>query len=200
MNTGLFTTRNIFIFCIVLWGFIVVRAMMNTKGTEDFVTTVSSSEVTAYAKAQLGALQERSFAEDQEICAVIFENSDGELGSTPLISGEMASCDIRFFDEPGMGPVASMHTHGAYNSQYDSEVPSMLDMQSDIASGVDGYVSTPGGRLWRIDAEERFTEQVCGENCLAQDPAYRPCESDEPKSRYSLDELQARMDDSSIRC
>ena len=134
--------------CLVLWVLVVLNAMMNTKGADEFVITVPQSEVESFAKRQLSDLQERSFSRDQELCAIIFEDSEGELGTTPLVSGEKASCDIAYFDEPGMAPVASFHTHGSFDLEYDSEVPSMLDMQSDIESGIDGYISTPGGRLW----------------------------------------------------
>jgi len=187
------STRTILAICVVLWIVIVARAMLNTKGPEAFVTTVPASEVQAFAKEQLAALQQRSFAEDQELCAVIFEDSAGELSITPLISGEKASCDIAYFDEPGMAPVASLHTHGAFDDNYDSEVPSLLDMRSDIESGTDGYISTPGGRFWRIDSAARSAKKVCGEGCLAQDPAYKACDNYAPVESYTLKELNQRF-------
>ena len=36
----------------------------------------------------------------------------------------------------------------------------MLDLESDVESQMDGYVATPGGRLWRIDLATRETTQV----------------------------------------
>lgn len=186
------STKVIVTVCIALWCVIVVRAAMNTKGTDAFVKTVPQSEIQAFAREQLGKLQQRSFAEDQEYCAVIFEDSHGKLGTTRLVTGEKASCGIAYFDEPGMAPVASFHTHAAFDRDYDSEVPSLLDMQSDIGSGMDGYVSTPGGRFWRIDATNQIAELVCGAGCLDVDPDYIACEAFSPKERYSVAELEAR--------
>lgn len=197
---GLLSTRAIIGICIALWAIIVVRGMMSTKDESDFAFTVSQQAVEGFAKSQLAAVQRRSIAEDQELCAIIFEDSNGELGTTPLVAGQKASCDITFFDEPGMGPVASFHTHAAHDPDYDSEAPSVLDMESDIEGGMDGYISTPGGRLWRINAVSEDAIQICGENCLPQDPAYAPCPRFEPAKRYSLDELRARQSGDNGQC
>ncbi|MEL7445283.1 MAG: DUF4329 domain-containing protein [Pseudomonadota bacterium] len=178
--------------CALLWVVLVLRAGMSTKEPEDFVTTVSQGEVQTFAREQLAALQQRSFSEDIELCGVIFEDSDGALGSTTILPGDRASCDIRFFDEPGMAPVASFHTHGAYGPEFDSEVPSLLDLQSDIASRMDGYVSTPGGRFWRVDWQSEEVVQICGEGCLPQDPTYRPCAGDRVVGQFSIHELEKR--------
>ncbi|MDN3645537.1 DUF4329 domain-containing protein [Pontixanthobacter aestiaquae] len=183
-----------------LWLVIVLRAAMNTKGPEAFVTTVPQSQVEDFAREQLASLQRRSFSDDQELCAVIFEDSDGKLGTTRLVAGEQASCDIAYFDEPGMAPVASFHTHGAFSREYDSEVPSLLDMRSDIAARMDGYVSTPGGRFWRIDAQAGMAKLVCGEGCLPQDPSYVPCKADVIASSYSIEQLANREQEGSAFC
>ena len=186
------TLRVMYGLCAVAFVVIVARAFLNVKGPEDFVFTVPQQEVQAYAKQQLGALQQRSFASDKELCAIIFEDSDGNLGTTPIREGDVASCDITFFDEPGMGPIASFHTHGSFDRNYDSEVPSDIDIESDIASGSDGYVSTPGGRFWRIDAAAQKAIQICGEGCLEQDPDFKPCPPGAIAEEYSRAELNAR--------
>ncbi|QUL38833.1 DUF4329 domain-containing protein [Erythrobacter sp. JK5] len=197
------TSRNtalIFGACAIAWVVIVARAYTNVKGPEDFVVTVSQPEVQAFARDQLGALQKRSFAEDVELCAIIFEDSEGKLGSTPVRVGAEASCDIAYFDEPGMAPVASFHTHGSFGEEYDNEVPSLTDIQSDIGSGMDGYVSTPGGRLWWIDWRGERAVEVCGEGCLEQDPDYRPCPGDRINREFSLTQLVARNDSVAADC
>lgn len=190
--TGRVPTKALLALCAVVWVGLVARAWMNAKGPEDFIVTVTQPEVEAFAREQLGALQERSFANDIELCAIIFENNEGKLGTSPIREGEKASCDIAYFDEPGMAPVASLHTHGAHDRNYDSEVPSLIDIESDIASGTDGYVSTPGGRLWRIDWRSRRAVLVCGEGCLAQDPKYEPCAAEALAVEYSLSDLDRR--------
>ena len=194
------TTRLVFIVIGIAWLAIVGRALLNAKDESDFEITATDDEVAAFAREQLGSLQERSFAEGTELCGIIFENSDGELGSTPLRTGEAASCDIAYFDMPGMAPVASYHSHGAFGKQYDSEVPSLLDFDSDVASGLDGYVSTPGGRLWRIDAGNEEAVQLCGPGCLDQDPAYAGCRGDPPAERYTRRELRARRASAPSNC
>jgi len=194
------STLIIFALCGLAWGVIVLRAYTNVKGPEDFVVTVSQSEVQDFARAQLTELQPQSFAQNVELCGIIFEDEDGELGTTPVTSGEQASCDIAYFDEPGMAPIASYHTHGSFSRDYDSEVPSMLDLQSDIQSQMDGYVSTPGGRFWRIDWEAQTAIQICGENCVPKDPAYRDCPADQIATRYTLDELRIRSETITTAC
>lgn len=194
------TTRILYVICAIAFVVIIVRALLNVKGPEDFEVTVTPAEVQAYARTQLSGLQERSFAGDVELCGIIFEDSEGELGTTGLLEGERASCDIAYFDEPGMAPVASFHTHGAYGDEYDSEVPSVLDMESDISSRMDGYISTPGGRFWRIDWQSRTAEQICGEGCLAQDPDYQACAAFEPDAEYTISSLRQRFMTSPSDC
>ncbi len=47
----------------ILWVVIVVRAATNVKTPEDFVVTVSQSEVQAFARQRLDAMQARSFSD-----------------------------------------------------------------------------------------------------------------------------------------
>jgi hypothetical protein len=176
----------------ILWVVIVVRVASNRKDEDDFVVTAAQSDVQAFAQTQLDAMQARSFAEKVELCAIIYEDSDGELGTSRLLAGDEATCDLRYFDKPGMAPLASIHTHGAFDEDYDSEVPSLIDLEGDIADELDGYVATPGGRLWRIDWRAERAELVCREGCLRQDPDYRPCLGDEIATAYSRPQLTAR--------
>lgn len=194
------TTKIVFAICALAWVVLVGRAWFNVKGPEDFVITATQPEVEAFARDQLGAMQARSFESDVEPCAIIFEDSDGDLGTTPVKGDAEATCDILYFDEPGMAPLASIHTHGSHDRRYDSEVPSLTDLQSDIASRTDGYVSTPGGRLWRVDWQRQRAVQVCGEGCLPQDPAYEPCPGDPIAAQYTLAELERRIRTPLIRC
>lgn len=176
----------------ILWVAIVVHSASNRKGPEDFVVTVSQAEVLAFARARLGAMQARSFDEKVELCAIVFEDSEGTLQSSEVRAGDEATCDLRYFDEPGMAPLASIHTHGQFDANYDSEVPSLIDLDGDIESQMDGYVSTPGGRLWQIDWEQQRAMLVCGEGCLRQDSAYRACPQDTVAASYTRPELAAR--------
>jgi hypothetical protein len=186
------TTKMLFVLCGIAWVVLVGRAWMNAKNPEDFVFKVPHEQVDAYAREALNELQTQSFARDQEFCAIIFENSDGTLGNNKVRDGSKASCNIAYFDGPGMAPRASMHTHGGHDRDYDSEVPSLIDLESDMDSGTVGYVSTPGGRLWKVEPERERVVQLCGEGCLKQDPDYAPCPADDLKEEYSLAELRER--------
>ncbi len=85
-----------------------------------------------------------------------------------------------------------MTTHGAYSLDYDSEAPSPDDLIGDIAEGVDGYIATPGGRLWFNDASARRAILLCGPGCLRADPDFRPDPEYPVASRYSLMGLRRR--------
>ena len=194
------STRLIFALIAVAWMVIVARAYMNVKGTDGLVAIIPQSEVQSFARQELDALQSRSFAEDLELCGIIFETSDGELGVSRANPGDEASCDIAYFDEPGMVPIASFHTHGKHSPRYDGEVPSLVDIQSDVATGMDGYVATPGGRLWHVDHETATARMVCGEGCMTQDPSYRSCPSDQIPRTYTMAALAERFSSADRSC
>lgn len=192
------STRTVFIVIAIIWIAVVARAYFNVKGTDALQPSVPQSTVEEFARSELDALQRPSFANDQELCGIIFETSDGDLGVSRPTSGDQASCDISFFDEPGMVPVASFHTHGKHSDLYDGEVPSLVDIESDVALGMDGYIATPGGRFWYINHETAIASQVCGPGCLTQDPNFVPCPSDAIAMSYTLDELRARFSEPSL--
>lgn len=194
------TTRILYALCAIAFVVILIRAYANVKGPEALQATLPQAEVEAFAKTQLNAVQSRSFDENIELCGIIFESSDATLGMGRKTGGSEATCDLIYYDEPGMVPVASFHTHGSYSSEYDSEVPSITDIQSDMASGIDGYVATPGGRFWHIDHEAGTARLVCGEGCLIQDPKYRSCSSDRIENSYSIETLAARLGNFETRC
>ncbi|MEO0461695.1 MAG: DUF4329 domain-containing protein [Pseudomonadota bacterium] len=194
------TNNIIYALCAVAIVVIVIRAWFNVKTAEDFVITVTQEEVQAFARDQLEAVQAQSFAQDIELCGIIFERTGGSLGATTPREGDEASCGISYFDEPGMRPVASFHTHAGQNDAYDSEVPSIQDLDSDYAAGMDGYVATPGGRFWRVDATGPTAIQICGPGCLAQDPKYKPCPAFAPEKRMSRADIISRQTGSFAGC
>ncbi len=193
-------TTIVFALCAIAWVAIVWRGVSNVKGPDALVATASQEEVQRFARQQLDALQPSSFASDRELCGIIFETSEGELGVSRPTSGDEASCDIAFFDEPGMVPVASFHTHGRHSRRYDGEVPSLIDIQSDVASGIDGYVATPGGRFWHIDHDEAEARLICGPACLTQDESYEPCTGDLIERFYTYETLSQRFSNGGAIC
>jgi len=143
-------------------------------------------------RTTFNALQPQSIARNREYCGYILRASDGTLSATEPRRGRATRCAPRW---PGRKAdvVASYHTHAAFDPRYDSEVPSYDDMASDILEGIDGYVATPGGRIWYINSARKEARLVCGRNCVIKDPDYDPADTGRLRDRYSLDDLAARQ-------
>jgi len=151
----------------------------------------SAAEV-AFIKARLNAIQPRSIAEDREYCGYLGLLPNGDFAISPPKRGASAGCTPA--NPPAnMRIIASYHTHAAYAPRYDSEVPSSTDLQGDISEGINGYVSTPGGRLWFTDGAARNTVQLCGVGCLASDPRFRPERDNPVRQSYTLAALRRRQ-------
>lgn len=140
-------------------------------------------------KARLAPIQLLSFATQREYCGYLGELADGRLIFTEMVRGGHDGCTPRL---PGRSVRlrASLHTHGAYDPSVPAEFPTVLDMDSDAREGVNGYVATPGGRLWYIDSRALVTIQLCGEGCLPQDDNFRTGDDGPIRTRYTRDELQ----------
>ena len=150
---------------------------------------VATSAVDAYAQTLLDALQPRSIAESREYCGYIYRRADGGLAATPATAGDEASCDL---DYPSQSVIASYHTHGSFSDRYDNEVPSTDDLLSDFEFGTDGYISTPGGRLWRVDHQARVAYQICAAHCVYTDPRNDPSDAGYVAQTYTVAQLRQR--------
>ena len=148
--------------------------------------------VHALAFQALKDIQRRSVEESREYCGYIAYDTDGVLRATRAASGTHASCLIKNAPD-GWTVVASYHSHGAWTQEYDDEVPSPIDVYSDMDSQTDGYVGTPGGRIWVFDWRRRVAQQLCGLGCLYQDPAFTARGSRSVPERYTLDQLLNRF-------
>lgn len=142
---------------------------------------------TALAKATLNALQSQSFRNNREYCGYIGLDENGRLTATGAATGRMSRC------RPNPPPrdwvlIASYHTHGAYEEYVASEIPSTNDLNADFQEGTNGYISTPGGRLWFVDGRARKATLVCGPRCLKQDPLFFP--NQRVRTSYTLEELE----------
>ncbi len=151
---------------------------------------VNQPELNAFARATLAAIQTQSIRDRVEYCGFIVMESDGSLRATGPHRGNFDSCENDFSGLSDI--VASYHTHGAFGYNYDNEVPSTVDMEGDLMMGVDGFISTPGGRFWWIDHETRLAQLVCGPNCLVADPGYQITDDWTIRQRYDLAGLRAR--------
>ena len=148
-------------------------------------------EVNRFMLAFFDRIQPRSIAENVEYCGLVAFDPDGELRTTPPRAGSVDGCEPADAPE-GWDVVASYHTHGAFLDDADSEVPSVDDLLGDIEEEIDGYVATPGGRVWLNLYEEKLTYQLCGRGCVVSDPKARPCKTFTPRIEYTLNQLRAR--------
>lgn len=138
---------------------------------------------------RLTPLQHLSFAARYEYCGYLGLLPDGQPGFTEMLRGGHNGCTPKMPAE-GLTLRASLHTHGAYDPSVPAEFPTVRDMESDRAEGVNGYISTPGGRLWYIDSRAMIAVQLCGPGCLPQDPNFHPGDDGLIAQRYFVDDLR----------
>lgn len=153
--------------------------------------SAQDAEITDFAHTLLSEAQALSIARNREYCGTIGEDANGDLVATDPRRGRRMSCKSRTLWAAEY-LLASFHTHGAHDPRIDSEVPSPSDVENDMDEGIDGYVATPGGRLWFINGATGVSTLICGPGCLPSDPAYRPDPSDPIARRYTLPALRAR--------
>ncbi|MEL6550054.1 MAG: DUF4329 domain-containing protein [Pseudomonadota bacterium] len=149
-----------------------------------------SAEEIDLATAALSALQGPSFDQDREFCGYFAYDESGALVATPATTGERDTC---LYDGPedGYVMVLSYHTHGRFDTAYAAEVPSVSDIEADEDEGIDGFVATPGGRLWYVDTTDMEVRQLCGLGCLPQDPRFLPGDAGPVAASYTYADLLA---------
>ena len=147
----------------------------------------------AFAQELLAGVQMRSITENAEYCGYIGFDKAGELVASPPTRGDAESC---LADDPANIDVitASYHTHGAYSPNYYNEVPSTDDIEGDEEEGIDGYVATPGGRLWYVDTGDMVISQICGLGCLPADVNFVPGDMGKIAPSYRYEDLVALLE------
>lgn len=145
----------------------------------------------AYMSRFFSEIQPTSFSTRRELCGLLGVDAAGNFVATQPVVGRASSCLPPNPGSVGFTVLASYHTHGAWHPQYLTEVPSFSDIRTDIEDGTDGYLATPGGRLWYIDARAKLARQICGEGCLPKDPGYRRDPTYSIQQTYTLDQLRA---------
>lgn len=174
---------------------VVSLAMVFCAGaTVAFAQSFSVEEETALARQVLSDILPTSIAENLEYCGVIGLNQSGRLVASQPTRGDEGSC---LSDVPSniMVETASYHTHGAFSPDYVNEVPSVDDIEADMADGVDGYIATPGGRFWYNDIEAEEIYQICGLGCLPSDPNFVRGSDGLILNSYSYSELIEKLED-----
>ena len=145
----------------------------------------------AVAKQALSALQGPSFAENHEYCGFIGITATGQIQAASPSRGQRDRCAAVYLPYTWWR-IAHYHSHGGYDPQSQSEIPSALDIQSLQGAGIPGYLATPGGRFWEIDPERAQVRQLCTSACLPQDPAY--VEDTPIAQSYSFAEILERAE------
>ncbi|MCF6344225.1 MAG: DUF4329 domain-containing protein [Devosiaceae bacterium] len=136
-------------------------------------------------------LQPISFAENKEYCGYFGIDENDNFIATKPTKGRIDSC---FADDPpeDFNYFASYHTHGAFSFDADSELPSSTDLGADISEEVDGYISTPGGRIWFNDSVEEIAFLICGRNCTVSDDRYEADANPPVLNEYDMELLLKR--------
>ncbi|UTH48519.1 DUF4329 domain-containing protein [Loktanella salsilacus] len=150
--------------------------------------TAQDAQELALARTVLSDLQTLSFKKKREYCGYLGLTRDGTLISSDPVVGDMASCAARFPDD--IAVIASYHTHGTFDEGYFNEMPSTIDVESDSAAYMNGYVATPGGRLWFINGRTRVSRQICGLGCLPVAPQFRKEADGEVAEEYTFEALR----------
>ncbi len=147
-----------------------------------------SADEIAAVKQMFAPLLVQSYQAHREYCGMIGLDENDRMVIGKARRGDTDSCLPR--DPKGaVEIIASYHTHGGFDYDADAEMPSVDDLQSDMDEGVDGWVATPGGRLWFLDGQAGVIRQVCGLGCLPQDPDFVEGVSGLIPERMTLDEL-----------
>jgi Domain of unknown function (DUF4329) len=152
-----------------------------------------TTEETDFIRKVFAKIQPFSIRVNREYCGYIGRDEQGNLVATPALIGDESSCERR---TPGRlaTVVASYHTHAAFSPDFYNEVPSEQDVENDAEDGIDGYVATPGGRLWHIDGATKVVTLVCDLSCLPADPAFDRDDSGPIAKSYTFPQLTKRLE------
>ena len=168
---------------------LLLAAQPAPAGDRSRTVTISAAEV-ALVRNRLSRAQKQSFRNNREYCGYLGRTRSGRLVVTRLVRGYRDGCTPPQPD-PGTMLIASIHTHGAYDPDVPAEFPTTLDIDSDATEGVNGYIATPGGRLWYVDSAAGVVHLLCGPGCLPQDPRFHPGDDGVIRRYYRYSDLSA---------
>ena len=173
---------------ILCFTLIACSPNLQTLEMKDRFVPQTSNEIT-FVSNLFNRIQASSIYSKSEYCGLIGVGSNGQLIATTPRMGNSDSCLPPSPEWQKMHVIASYHTHGAADLAYFTEIPSFDDMRTDIEDNTDGYIATPGGRLWYVDAHARIARELCGVGCLIADPAYVDDPDIKLQKSYTLKEL-----------
>lgn len=173
--------------------FALATALIAAGGVQAQYVPDPNWEEIDFAKSVFRDIQERSINKRREYCGYIGRDAAGALVATEAVPGDMASC-LPVWPRVGeIEVIASYHTHGAFDLGYFNEIPSDIDLEGDMSLGIDGWVATPGGRLWFNDGKAGEARLICGVACLPVSPEFYKGTNGHIAKRYSLGDLLTKM-------
>lgn len=143
------------------------------------------------AREVLARLQPMSFDKKREYCGYIGYDENGVLKASAAVAGTRDTCAAPF--PRNMAITASYHTHGDFDDGYFNEIPSDIDIEGDKQFYMNGYVSTPGGRLWYIDTQVMGAWQICGVACLPVSNRFQKGSAGDVAESYTYDALRDKL-------
>lgn len=174
-----------------------MRWMLSLLFIMPTLTHAQGAEELTLVKQLFAELQPKSIRWNREYCGYIGYDSEGELVATRPAPGKRDACLP--YDPTDLALVlSSYHTHGAFLDDFYNEIPSGVDMEGDVEEGIDGWVATPGGRLWYIDTEKMTATQVCGIGCLPMDQTFQSGSMGHVAPSYSYDDLVRRLEEEEV--
>jgi len=158
------------------------------------------AEIDQFATTHLDKVQRLSIRDNIEYCGLLMINNVGKISATKAQAGDRGSCDIESEFSEGMMILASYHTHGAYSADADTEVPSIEDLEGDFEEGIDGYISTPAGRVCVNRDEDKKSYILCDVSCVMADPDFKVCPRFLPAESYTIETLEQREENDTGEC
>lgn len=174
---------------LLLIAFLGLAACAAPQTQSDAITGPRTKDADLFARVFLDRMQARSFATNTEHCGLLGRDANGRVIATTPLVGEEYSCPPPRVPE-NFAPFASYHSHGGFDPEADSEVPSSYDVLADREDGLIGYISTPGGRIWR--SENGVATLLCGPGCITTDEDFESGHYDPVARRYTIEELRQR--------
>ncbi len=171
---------------------LALAALVSCEEAEIYTAPIAgprTKDANVFARTFLDQMQARSFEANREFCGLFGRDAEGYIIATPPLLGRLDTCRPPY-PEDGFNTFASYHSHGAFDYDADSEVPSSNDLLADQAEEVMGYISTPGGRIWLSD--DGKAKQVCGLGCITVDPRFEPRVYGPVQQRYTIAQLRRR--------
>ncbi len=138
----------------VIGAAVVAGAVIASSGSDSKDEFVLNQAQDDAAFQVLNQINPESVRLNREHGGWIYRNPNGTYGATEPKLGNVASINIGDVAIPnGTQRAASYHTHGGPDPRFDNENFSPQDLRADRASGVDGYLGTPGGLMKHHDVE-----------------------------------------------